>query len=156
MDAIWHTERVRWRVKSSVTYQYVHNQTRYPMWIRGIWHSDLLDHWVQIPMVKGAMYAIEKDGGIDNFILNRRGENLFSKYGERLRRHLIVRQNEISKNFVLEKHARHLSEMIAQEVREAKTKDDLEAIREKYSLSANFVGKLQERLTHQVEVEASA
>lgn len=81
----------------------------------GVWHSDILDHWVQIPHVTQAHYAIEKAGGIDNFILSTPGEELKSIYGERLRRNLLVRKKEIEKNFILQKQAEALSERMFEE-----------------------------------------
>ena len=75
----------------------------------GVWYSDILDHWVQSSHVTQANYAIERAGGIDNFILGTPGEELKSEYGERLRRNLLVRKREIEKNFVLQKHAEALA-----------------------------------------------
>lgn len=115
VDGIWLNERVRERVRASRVKTYVSRQLKYP-WMRiGVWHSDLLNHWVQIPHVHAAQYAIERDGGFDNFILKRSGSELKSKYGERLRRHLLVRQGEIRKNFILEKHVEALSDHIAKQ-----------------------------------------
>lgn len=114
MDVVWLNERVRERVRTSRNVNNVYRQLKYPHVKTGIHHSDILDHWVQLPMVEAAMFEVEKDGGLDNFILKRSGPELKSKYGERLRRHLLVRRAEIQKNFVLQKQAGHLAQhMIA-------------------------------------------
>ena len=109
LKEIWMYERIRCRVRSSRSFGHAYKQLRQPGMENGVWFSDILDHWVQIPHVPQARYAIEKAGGIDNFILNTPGHELKSIYGERLRRHLLVRKGEIEKNFVLEKTAEALA-----------------------------------------------
>ena len=74
MDAIWMNERVRMRVRTSPINRYVYRQHQYPYVKTGVHFSDTLDHWVQLPMVQSAMIEVEKDGGLDNFIMKGRGE----------------------------------------------------------------------------------
>lgn len=119
MDVIWLNERVRERVRTSRNVNNVYRQLKYPHVRTGMHHSDTLDHWVQLPMVEAAMFEVEKDGGLDNFIMKRNGMELKSKYGERLRRHILVRRREIQKNFVLQKQAGHLAAHIVADCKEA-------------------------------------
>ena len=135
MDAIWMNERVRTRVRTSPANRYVFRQHQYPYVKTGIHFSDTLNHWVQLPMVQSAMLQIEKDGGLDNFILKKSGRDLQSTYGERLRRHLLVRQKEIKKNFVLEKHATALADAIHTEIAAVRGKEAVENILVKYGVS---------------------
>ncbi|KNH09269.1 39S ribosomal protein L28 mitochondrial [Perkinsela sp. CCAP 1560/4] len=109
LKEIWMYERIRCRVQSSRSLGHSFKKLKHPGMEIGVWFSDILDHWVQIPHVPQARYAIEKAGGIDNFILNTPGGELKSIYGERLRRHLLVRKGEIEKNFILEKTAQALA-----------------------------------------------
>ena len=110
LKEIWMYERIRCRVRSTRSLGHSYKQLRHPGMEVGVWFSDILDHWVQIPHVPQARYAIEKAGGIDNFILSTPGNELKSTYGERLRRHLLARKGEIEKNFILEKSARSLAD----------------------------------------------
>eukprot|EP00758_Cryptobia_borreli_P005348 Tbor_TRINITY_DN4856_c0_g1::TRINITY_DN4856_c0_g1_i1::g.1420::m.1420 len=148
MDVIYMNERVRERVRTSRSYRYVYKQNQYPQVRTGVHFSDALNHWVQVPMVDAAMYAIEKEGGIDNFITNRSGQELKSTYGERLRRHILVRQKEIKKNYVLEKHSRALAEVIEGELKVAMSnpegsKDRVLLVLDKYGLDRKaFFAKL--------------
>ncbi|EPY39938.1 hypothetical protein AGDE_03990, partial [Angomonas deanei] len=80
MDVIWLNERVRERVRTSRQVQNVYRQMKYPYVKTGIHFSDVLDHWVQVPMVEAAMFEVERDGGFDNFILKRPGPELRSTY----------------------------------------------------------------------------
>ena len=118
MENIWLNERVRIKVKSAGDNQYVQKIMKYPYTRTGVWFSDALDHWVQVPHVRGAQFEIEKDGGMDNFILRRGGQELRSVYGERLRRNILGRQREIEKNFLLQKTAERLATKIMKEIRE--------------------------------------
>lgn len=136
MDVIWMNERVRERVRTSRQVQNVYRQLKYPYVKTGIHFSDLLDHWVQVPMVEAATFAIEREGGFDNFILNRSGPELRSTYGERIRRHLLVRQKETKKNFVLDQQAKTLSEVILKEVAQATDEKELDEVLAKYGVSA--------------------
>lgn len=88
-------------------------------------------------MVQSAMLQVEKDGGLDNFILKKSGRDLKSTYGERLRRHLLVRQKEIKKNFVLDKHSSALASSIHGEITMASGKHEVESILAKYGVSKN-------------------
>ena len=142
MDIIYLNERVRERVRTSKRVQNVYRQLKYP-WVKiGLYHSDILDHWVQLPMVEGATFEVEKDGGFDNFILKRTGPELKSKYGEKIRRHLIVRQKEIEKNFVLEQQTKHLASVIANELKGAEQKDELMAVLDKYGIDKDDLVRL--------------
>eukprot|EP00760_Papus_ankaliazontas_P014231 PhM_4_TR15990/c0_g1_i1/m.93853 len=130
LKEIWMNEYVRTRVRSSKNYHHVFQQLKHPHMMSGLWYSDVLDHWVQIPHVQQAYYAIEKKGGIDNFIMSTPGEELKSTYGERLRRHLLVRKKEIEKNFILEKQAEALAAQMYTEY-----KQNPSAASEKYQLN---------------------
>eukprot|EP00759_Apiculatamorpha_spiralis_P046542 PhF_6_TR4286/c0_g1_i1/m.5787 len=112
LKEIWMYERIRVRVRASRTYNHIFKQLKHPQMEIGVWYSDILDHWIQIPHVMAAKYVIEKRGGIDNFILGTNGEELKSTYGEKLRRNLLVRKKEIEKNFVLQKQAEALAEQM--------------------------------------------
>lgn len=118
MENIWLNERVRIKVKSAGDQQYIQKILKYPYTRTGVWFSDALDHWIQVPHVRGAQFEIEKDGGMDNFILKRSGQELRSTYGERLRRNILGRQREIEKNFLLQKTAERLAAKIMKEIRE--------------------------------------
>jgi large subunit ribosomal protein L28 len=134
MDVIWLNERVRERVRTSRSVQNVYRQLKYP-WVKtGIHYSDALDHWVQLPMVEAAMFEVEKDGGFDNFILKRSGQELQSKYGERVRRHILVRQKEFQKNFVLEQQAQRLREAFVGDLKEVESEESFNAVLEKYGV----------------------
>ena len=149
-DIIWMNERVRTRVRTSRNYRYVYKQHQYPYVRTGIHHSDALDHWVQLPMVQAAMYAVEKEGGIDNFITSRSGMELRSRYGERLRRHILVRQKEIKKNFVLDQHGRALANVAVEELKKAKTKQQALRVFRKYGMNPEIVfDRLATRLHRQ-------
>lgn len=134
MDVIWMNERVRERVRTSRQVQNVYRQLKYPYVKTGIHFSDILDHWVQVPMVEAAMFAVEREGGFDNFILSRSGPELRSTYGERMRRHLLVRQKEIKKNFVLDQQANTLAEEMHREVRQATSESELDEVLAKYGV----------------------
>ncbi|KAG8348551.1 hypothetical protein TRVL_00640 [Trypanosoma vivax] len=134
MDVIWLNERVRERVRTSREVQNVYRQLKYPYVMTGIHYSDVLDHWVQVPMVEAAMFEVEKDGGFDNFILKRSGPELRSTYGERIRRHILVRQKEIQKNFVLHKQARKLADVMEKEMSPLKDAREAEGVLEKYGV----------------------
>lgn len=134
MDVIWMNERVRERVRTSRRVQNVYRQLKYPYVKTGIHFSNILDHWVQVPMVEAAMLQIEKEGGIDPFILKRSGQELKSTYGERLRRHVIVREKEIKKNFVLSLQAKALTETIQREFSNLRSKEDFQAVCSKYGV----------------------
>lgn len=136
MDVIWMNERVRERVRTSRRVQNVYRQLKYPYVKTGIHYSDILDHWVQVPMVEAATFEIEKDGGFDNFILKRTGPELRSTYGERIRRHLIVRQKEIQKNFVMDQQAKSLMDVALTEVQAAANEKELDSILRKYGMDA--------------------
>jgi hypothetical protein len=143
MDIIYLNERVRERVRTSKNVQNVYRQLKYPWTKLGLYHSDILDHWVQLPMVEAATFQVEADGGFDNFILKRTGPELKSKYGERIRRHLLVRQKEIEKNFVLEKQAEHLSSVVAEELVAAAGDDEsLEQVLAKYGIEKDSLVQL--------------
>lgn len=129
-------ERVRERVRTSRRVQNVYRQLKYPYVKTGIHYSDILDHWVQVPMVEAATFEIEKDGGFDNFILKRTGPELRSTYGERIRRHLIVRQKEIQKNFVMDQQAKSLMDVALTEVQAAANEKELDSILRKYGMDA--------------------
>lgn len=135
LDQIWLNETVRERVRVSPRAYHVYRQLVYPWMKVGVWHSDILDHWVQVPHVQAALYSIEADGGIDNFIMKRPGAELQSKYGEKLRRHLLVRQKEIEKNFILDKQAAHLANSIMEDLKTAKGVDELDEVLAKYGIS---------------------
>lgn len=139
MDQIWGNEKVRERVGSSRNMQFMRQRLKYPHMKTGIWHSDTLDHWVQIPQVRAIQYSIEKDGGIDNFILNRSGRELKSKYGERLRRHVLVRQREIEKNFILKQHAAKLAAAVEAELQSCRTGEEVEASLKKYGMKPKYL-----------------
>ena len=109
LDGIWGNERVRERVMSQRDRQYCVRELKYPYMRTGVWFSDALDHWVQVPHVRGAQFDIEREGGFDNFVLRRPGHELRSIYGERLRRHILVRQREIEKNHALQRGAERLA-----------------------------------------------
>lgn len=132
MEHIWLNEQVRERVRSVTDKQKISRELKYPYTLTGVWYSDALDHWIQLPHVKAAQYAIERDGGFDNFVLKRPGPELRSRYGERLRRHILVRQREIEKNFLLQKSAEKLADKIVGE----SSGDDapLDAVLGKYGL----------------------
>jgi hypothetical protein len=161
LEGIWHTERVRTRVKSAGDHQFIQKILKYPYMRTGVWFSDSLDHWVQVPHVRGAQYAIEKDGGMDNFILKRGGAELRSVYGERLRRNILGRQREIEKNFMLQKSAEKLADTILAEIQESvvveedeKTISDsnaekIDAVLKKYGLSKKGVANQAEQLRQQ-------
>ncbi|RNF06433.1 39S ribosomal protein L28 [Trypanosoma rangeli] len=134
MDVIWLNERVRERVRTSRSVQNVYRQLKYPYVKTGIHYSDVLDHWVQVPMVEAAMFEVEKDGGFDNFILKRSGPELRSTYGERIRRHILVRQKEIQKNFVLAQQAKQLAEVIYEEILPLQDEAAAEAVLAKYGI----------------------
>ncbi|CCW68128.1 unnamed protein product [Phytomonas sp. Hart1] len=134
MDVIWLNERVRERVRTSRQVQHVYRQLKYPYVKTGIHYSDILDHWVQVPMVEAAMFEVEKNGGFDNFILKRSGPELCSTYGERIRRHLLVRQKEIKKNFVLDQHAKALSEAVYKELVKTQNEEELDLVIAKYGV----------------------
>jgi large subunit ribosomal protein L28 len=85
-------------------------------------------------MVEAAMFEVEKDGGFDNFILKRSGQELQSKYGERVRRHILVRQKEIQKNFVLEQQAQRLREAFVGDLKEVESEESFNAVLEKYGV----------------------
>lgn len=150
MDVIWLNERVRERVRTSRQVQNVYRQLKYPYVKTGIHFSDILDHWVQVPMVEAGMFAVERDGGFDNFILKRTGPELRSTYGERIRRHLLVRQKEIQKNFVLEQQARTLAQVIEGEVHGAASETDVDAVLHKYGIDAgNFKTMIAQYMLNQ-------
>jgi hypothetical protein len=134
MHEIWHNERVRSRFRASRKAHHVYEQLKYPWMTTGVWYSDILDHWVQVPHVRGAQYAIEQDGGFDNFILKRSGPQLKSKYGERFRRHILVRQKEIQKNHVLQLQAHHLAATVLAQLQSTDSLDDRKRILEKYGM----------------------
>ncbi|KAG5473262.1 hypothetical protein CUR178_03182 [Leishmania enriettii] len=142
MDVIWMNERVRERVRTSRQVQHVYRQLKYPYVKTGIHYSDTLDHWVQVPMVEAAMFAVEKDGGFDNFILRRSGPELRSTYGERIRRHLLVRQKETQKNFVLDQQATTLARVVQAEVMKATNEQELDAVLAKYGMDAEEFKRL--------------
>ncbi|KAG5496726.1 hypothetical protein JIQ42_03558 [Leishmania sp. Namibia] len=142
MDVIWMNERVRERVRTSRQVQHVYRQLKYPYVKTGIHYSDTLDHWVQVPMVEAAMFAVEKDGGFDNFILRRSGPELRSTYGERIRRHLLVRQKETQKNFVLDQQASALAGVAQAEVMKATNEQELDAVLAKYGMDAEEFKRL--------------
>ncbi|KAG5498775.1 hypothetical protein JKF63_03063 [Porcisia hertigi] len=142
MDVIWMNERVRERVRTSRQVQHVYRQLKYPFVKTGIHYSDTLDHWVQVPMVEAAMFQIERDGGFDNFILSRSGPELRSTYGERIRRHLLVRQKEIQKNFVLDQQAKTLAEVAQAELIKATSEVELDAVLAKYGMNAEEFKRL--------------
>jgi hypothetical protein len=149
MDVIWLNERVRERVRTSRNVNNVYRQLKYPHVRTGIHHSDILDHWVQLPMVQAAMFEVEKDGGLDNFILKRSGVELKSKYGERLRRHLLVRQREIKKNFVLQKQAGHLAAHIVSDCNNAQSsgKEAVENVFQQYGIDRkHFLNELARKV----------
>ncbi|ESS69120.1 39S ribosomal protein L28 [Trypanosoma cruzi] len=134
MDVIWLNERVRERVRTSRGVQNVYRQLKYPYVKTGIHYSDVLCHWVQVPMVEAAMFEVERDGGFDNFVLKRSGPELRSTYGERVRRHILVRQKEIRKNFVLDQQAKHLADAICGEVLSLRDESAAEAVLAKYGI----------------------
>ncbi|KAG5498037.1 hypothetical protein GH5_02834 [Leishmania sp. Ghana 2012 LV757] len=142
MDVIWMNERVRERVRTSRQVQHVYRQLKYPYVKTGIHYSDTLDHWVQVPMVEAAMFAVEKDGGFDNFILRRSGPELRSTYGERIRRHLLVRQKETQKNFVIDQQASALAGVAQAEVMKATNEQELDAVLAKYGMDAEEFKRL--------------
>ncbi|EPY26338.1 hypothetical protein AGDE_11421 [Angomonas deanei] len=155
MDVIWLNERVRERVRTSRQVQNVYRQMKYPYVKTGIHFSDVLDHWVQVPMVEAAMFEVERDGGFDNFILKRPGPELRSTYGERIRRHLLVRQREIKKNYVLDQQAGTLSEVIMREVAGAKNEEELDSVLEKYGIKPDdFKHALAEKRINARSAEA--
>lgn len=150
MDVIWMNERVQERVRTSRRVQNVYRQLKYPYVKTGIHFSSILDHWVQVPMVEAAMLQIEKEGGFDEFILSRSGPELKSLYGERIRRHLLVRQKEIKKNFVLHLQAKALCETIEKELGDVKDEESLDRVCDKYGvdkekLKLQMARKLLER-----------
>lgn len=157
MDVIWLNERVRERVRTSRNVNNVYRQLKYPHVRTGIQFSDTLDHWVQVPMVQAAMYQVEKDGGFDNFILKRSGMELKSKYGERIRRHILVRQKEIQKNFVLEKQANHLASHMLEELKGVSSKEQVENVFEQYGVERRrFLTTLARRVfERQKEIPAA-
>ncbi|EPY23231.1 39S ribosomal protein L28 [Strigomonas culicis] len=136
MDVIWLNERVRERVRTSRQVQHVYRQLKYPYVKTGIHYSDVLDHWVQVPMVEAAMFQVERDGGFDNFILKRSGPELRSTYGERIRRHLLVRQKEIQKNFVLDQQAKTLAGEMYKEISGVQSEAELDKVLVKYGVNA--------------------
>ncbi|KAK7195436.1 hypothetical protein NESM_000470800 [Novymonas esmeraldas] len=150
MDVIWMNERVRERVRTSRQVQHVYRQLKYPHVRTGIHFSDTLNHWVQVPMVEAAMFEIEKDGGFDNFILKRTGPQLRSTYGERIRRHLLVRQKEIQKNFVLDQQAKTLAEVAQSELLGAASEEELDEALAKYGMNAEgFKRHMAKRIMEQ-------
>jgi len=136
---IWMNERIQERVRTSRQVQNVYRQLKYPYVRTGIHFSSILDHWVQVPMVEAATFQIEKEGGFDNFILSRSGAELKSTYGERIRRHLLVRQNEIKKNFVLHLQAKELSSVIDEEMKKQNSEEGFDKVCEKYGLDKDLL-----------------
>ncbi|KEG14873.1 39S ribosomal protein L28 [Trypanosoma grayi] len=156
MDVIWLNERVRERVRTSRKVQNVYRQLKYPYVKTGIHYSDVLDHWVQVPMVEAAMFEVEKDGGFDNFILKRSGPELRSTYGERIRRHILVRQKEIQKNFVLDQQAKQLADVIQGEI--VPLQDEMSAgqVLEKYGIDREQLLREMARLVVARRKESAA
>lgn len=159
LEHIWLNERVRVRVRSASDSQFIQKQLKYPYTRTGVWFSDALDHWIQVPHVRGAQFEIEKDGGMDNFILKRGGAELRSLYGERLRRNILARQREIEKNFLLQKSAEKLADRILGELQEEtagtssestseENAEKIEAVFRKYGLSKRDVANQAEQLTN--------
>lgn len=149
MDGIWMNERVRERVRTTRKVQFLFKQLKYPWMKTGIWYSDTLDHWVQVPHVHAAHFAIEQDGGFDNFILKRTGRELKSRYGERIRRHILVRQREVEKNFVLQEHASKLASVIQEELNKCNSAAQLATVLQKYGLDA---GAMRRKLAPTPEI----
>lgn len=153
MDVIWMNERVRERVRTSRRVQNVYRQLKYPYVKTGIHFSQILDHWVQVPMVEAAMLQIEKEGGIDPFILSRSGQELKSTYGERLRRHLLVREKEIKKNFVLSLQAKALAETIEKEFVSLRSEEELDAVCEKFGIDRDELKRQSAKLVYKGNLE---
>lgn len=145
MDQVWENERIQERYRTSGTFKHCFRQLKHPYMTTGVWYSDVLDHWIQIPHVSAATLSIERAGGLDNYILSRPGERLMSRYGERLRRHIIARQKEIQKNFVLEMQSQHLGSVVAAELGACKDAESARAVVAKYGLSPAFFAKLAEK-----------
>lgn len=141
VDGIWLNERIRERVRTTRKIQFLVRQMKYPWMKTGVWHSDTLDHWIQVPHVHAAQFDIEKEGGFDNFILNRNGRELKSRYGERIRRHILVRQREIQKNFALQQHASKLAETLEDELAAATSKEQLQQVFARYGINASAVAR---------------
>lgn len=150
MDVIWLNERVRERVRTSRKVHNVYRQLKYPRVRTGVHFSDTLNHWVQVPMVESAMFQVERDGGFDNFILKRPGHELQSKYGERIRRHLLVRQKETQKNFVLQKQAEYLSKFLEEDLSKVRSSAELDEVLGKYGVAREtFVKMMAKRMLRQ-------
>lgn len=150
MDVIWMNERVRERVRTSRKVHNVYRQLKYPRVRTGVHFSDILNHWVQVPMVEAAMYQVERDGGFDNFILKRPGQELQSKYGERIRRHLLVRQKETQKNFVLQKQAEYLAKFMEEDLSNVRSSAELDEVLGKYGVDRKeFVKVLAKKVDEQ-------
>ena len=139
VDEIWLNERIRMRNKASMNQQKMRKHLVYPWMKVGVWYSETLRHWVQVPHVHAATFEIEKAGGIDNFILSRPGHELNSRYAERLRRHLIVRKKEIEKNAVLKAHAKKLAGVITEELKAAQTAEELRGVCDKYGMAPELL-----------------
>uniref|UniRef100_A0A7S1M314 39S ribosomal protein L28, mitochondrial n=1 Tax=Neobodo designis TaxID=312471 RepID=A0A7S1M314_NEODS len=139
VDEIWLDERIRMRTFATTDQQKMRKKLIYPWMKVGVWYSETLRHWVQVPHVEAAQYEIEKDGGIDNFILKRPSHALNSRYAERLRRHLLVRRKEIEKNAVLKSHAQKLAGVIVEELKAAATAEELRAVCDKYGLAPEIL-----------------
>ena len=150
MEVIWMNERVRERVRTSRKVHNVYRQLKYPRVRTGVHFSDILNHWVQVPMVEAAMFQVERDGGFDNFILNRPGQELQSKYGERIRRHLLVRQKETQKNFVLQKQAEYLARFMDEDLAKVRSSEELDVVLSKYGVARkDFVNVLAQQVDRQ-------
>ena len=139
MDAVWMDEKIRMRTKITKD-GYAKRSLIYPRMMKDTaWHSQLLDHWVQLPHVQKAVFHMEREGGFDNFILNRGGRQLQSRYAERMRRHLLVRRAELRKNFILERHAVEVARTMRADINDARSTDEMKAVLRKWGLDTTFL-----------------
>ena len=152
IDGIWMDEKIKLRTLASKD-NWIYRKTVYPHMMKNMsWYSGLLGHWVQIPHVRKAMYHMEREGGFDNFILNRGGRELRSRYGERIRRHLLVRRAEMRKNFILERHATAVARAMKTDLENAQNPAELKEVMRKWGLNQSFLLRLRD--AHEESQEA--
>lgn len=144
-EQIWGNEKVRMRVRASANFYMVNYRLNYPWMRTGVWYSDALDNWVQVPHVQGVVYDIEREGGFDEYIMRRPGYELQSLYAERLRRNIIARRKETRKNFILKKHAQAMADAMEKEFDAATTPEELFAVCDKYGVRRSVVAQIAER-----------
>lgn len=145
LDKMWGNERIRIRTHATKDHSRIYKRLKYPWMKTGLWYSETLRHWVQVPHVKSLGYEIEKEGGFDNFILRRPAHVLNSRYAERIRRHLLVRTKEIEKNALLKSHAMKLADLVVAELQAATTAEQLHAVCDKYGFAPSLLKAVVEQ-----------